>query len=254
MAITFQPRSFEAGRDELAAHVAALPSRFDSYFEDHLIAAQHYQIAIDGATAGFAAIHDEGLIVAFALAPEWRHHGQEVFARLRRQEQARAALVPTGDEFFLAHALDDHRRFILQAHNFALAPAPRAADPRYRLRAATEADGSLIERESGIFFAPIAGYIADDSLFVTLAGERAVGFGLAARSTLHPAVASIGMFTIESARRAGVGTATIALLIDECQRRGITPIAGCGYYNHRSKATLQRAGMYAASRLLRVEY
>jgi RimJ/RimL family protein N-acetyltransferase len=62
------------------------------------------------------------------------------------------------------------------------------------------------------------------------------------------------MYTIERFRREGVGTATITLLIDECRRRGLRPVAGCWYYNHRSKRTLERAGMFTATRLLKVGY
>ena len=47
---------------------------------------------------------------------------------------------------------------------------------------------------------------------------------------------------------------TIALLRRECERQGVRPIAGCWYYNHRSKRTLERAGMYAPTRLLKVEF
>ena len=73
-------------------------------------------------------------------------------------------------------------------------------------------------------------------------------------SRLHPQTASIGMFTVARARNQGVGTATIALLIGECRRRGIRPVAGCWYYNHSSKRTLEKAGMYSPTRYLRIEY
>jgi GNAT superfamily N-acetyltransferase len=62
------------------------------------------------------------------------------------------------------------------------------------------------------------------------------------------------MYTAERFRRQGVGTATIALLIEECRGQGLRPVAGCWYYNHRSKQTLERAGMYSPTRLLKVEY
>lgn len=256
MNIAFEPTTFDALAGAIRDHLATLPSALDSYLEDHIVAAQHFRIVIAGAEAGFAAIHGGKLIVQFVLAPPWRRYGQAVFARLRRQEEVQAALVPTSDEFYLAHALDEYRQLARQGYLFAAAPAAPnpAAKGRFLLRPAEEADRPLIERESGDFFAPIARRLADRALFVTTRDDEPVGFGLAVRSALYPAVASIGMFTIERCRRAGVGAATIALLIEECARRDIRPIAGCWYYNHRSKATLERAGLYAATRLLRVEY
>lgn len=256
MGIVFEPATFDTLAGAMRDHLATLPSMIDSYLDEHIVAASGFRIVIDGAEAGFAAIHGGKLIVQFALAPPWRQFGQAAFARLRRQEEVQAALVPTCDEFYLAHALDEYRQLAKQAYFFAAAPA--APDPavkgQYRLRPAEEADLPQIEQESGDFFAPIARYIADRALFVTMRDAEAIGFGLAVRGVLYPAVASIGMFTIERYRRAGVGAATIALLIEECARQDIRPVAGCWYYNHRSKATLERAGMYSATRLLRVEY
>jgi GNAT superfamily N-acetyltransferase len=75
-----------------------------------------------------------------------------------------------------------------------------------------------------------------------------------ARSRFLRDVASIGMYTIEPFRGTGVGTATIRLLIVECRRRGLRAAAGCWYYNHLSKRTLECAGMVTQTRLLKIEY
>jgi RimJ/RimL family protein N-acetyltransferase len=91
-------------------------------------------------------------------------------------------------------------------------------------------------------------------LFVTDRAGVCVGFGVMARSEFRRSVASIGMFTLEPFRSTGVGASTIALLIRECSRRGMRAVAGCWYYNHASKRTLERAGMVTKTRLLRVEY
>jgi RimJ/RimL family protein N-acetyltransferase len=71
---------------------------------------------------------------------------------------------------------------------------------------------------------------------------------------LYDDVASIGMYTMEPFRQSGVGTATIVTLMDECRRRSLRPVAGCWYYNHRSKQTLERAGMFSPTRLLKIDY
>jgi GNAT superfamily N-acetyltransferase len=62
------------------------------------------------------------------------------------------------------------------------------------------------------------------------------------------------MFTIEEYRQMGVGTATLTMLIEECRQRGLRPIAGCARDNHLSKKTLERAGMYSPTRLLKIGY
>ena len=249
----FVPLDFAEIKDEVRAHLVSLPSTIDSFLEGHIRDSAHYRIVVDGVASGFASIHKEQLITQFALTEPYRRHGQPIFARLRKHEQVQAAFVPTCDEFYLAHALDEYRQLAKQAYFFAAGPAVPVADT-FSLRPAELVDAAQIKQESGDFFDPIEGRIEKSELFVTLRGDEAVGFGIIERSVIFPAVASIGMFTIDGMRRDGAGTATIALLREECGRQGLRAVAGCWYYNHRSKRTLERAGMYSSTRLLKVEY
>jgi GNAT superfamily N-acetyltransferase len=250
------PVTFAEIQEATRLHLRALPSAIDSFVEDHILASNHYRIVVAGETAGFASIYEERLITQFALAEPYRRCGQALFGELRRMEQVRSAFVPTCDEFFLAHALDDYRQLAKQAYFFATPPAAGGAiaSNRYSMRPAAIDDADFVRQESGDFFEHLERHIAAGELFVTLRGEEPVGFGILVKSTLYEDVASIGMYTIERLRRAGVGTATITMLIAECRRRSLRPVAGCWYYNHRSRRTLQRAGMYSATRLLKVDY
>jgi GNAT superfamily N-acetyltransferase len=236
-------------------HLAGLPSAIESFLEEHILASTHYRIDIQGETAGFASIHGGQLITQFALDELYRHLGQQIFARVRRLEQVQSAFVPTCDEFYLSHALDDYRQLAKQAYYFTLSQSRTLSmPPGFALRPAEQEDVALLRQESGDFFEPVEQRLGRNELFVSLRHDEPVGFGIREVSTLYDNVASIGMFTIERFRRQGVGTATIALLIDECRSRGRRPVAGCWYYNHRSKQTLEKAGMYSATRLLKVEY
>jgi RimJ/RimL family protein N-acetyltransferase len=256
METRFAPVAFAEVREAMRQHLRALPSVIDSFLEDHILASNHYRIVVAGVTAGFASIHEARLITQFALAEPYRQCGQELFAELRRMEQVRAAFVPTCDEFFLAHALDDYRQLAKQAYFFAAPPGGgvAVATEPYSARLAVVDDADFVRQESGDFFEDLERHIAAGEVFVTLRGEEPVGFGILVESTLYEDVASIGMFTIERFRQAGVGTATIAMLIAECGRRALRPVAGCWYYNHRSRRTLQRAGMSSSTRLLKVDY
>ncbi len=171
-------------------------------------------------------------------------------------EQVRSAFVPTCDEFFLAHALDDYRQLAKQAYFFATPPvvSEAVAPDRYCMRPAVMDDVAVVRQESGDFFEHLERHIGAGELFVTVQSDEPVGFGILIKSTLYEDVASIGMYTSERFRRTGVGTATIAMLIEECRRRSLRSVAGCWYYNHRSRRTLQRAGMYSPTRLLKIDY
>jgi RimJ/RimL family protein N-acetyltransferase len=252
----FAPVAFGEVREATRRHLRALPSVIDSFLEDHILTSNHYRIVVAGETAGFASIHEERLITQFAIAEPYRRCGQALFGELRRLEQVRSAFVPTCDEFFLAHALDDYRQLAKQAYFFATPPGvgETEASDRYSMRPAAVDDADFVRQESGDFFEHLELHIAAGEVFVTLRDEEPVGFGILVKSTLYEDVASIGMYTIERFRQTGVGTATIAMLIEECRRRSLRPVAGCWYYNHRSRRTLQRAGMYSSSRLFKVDY
>src|SRR5690349_18579174 len=101
-------------------HLETLSRPVDSFLEDHIFESTHYRIGISGALAGFASIHRGSLVTQFCLAEPFKRWGQAVFQRLRRCESVGAAFVPTYDEFFLAHALDDYRQLHKQAYLFTV--------------------------------------------------------------------------------------------------------------------------------------
>jgi GNAT superfamily N-acetyltransferase len=254
MDISFKSVPFNDIEDAVRHHLARLPSPIDSFLEDHIMVSSHYQIQVSGQVAGFTTIHNQQLITQFALDEPFHAAGQAVFARLRRTEQVQSAFVPTCDEFFLSHALDDYRRLAMQAYFFVTGPTPRAVPDGFTARAALPGDRELIEAASGDFFDELERRIAGGELVVTERDGEPVAFGIRVMSALQQDVASIGMFTLEAHRRTGAGTATIVALIAACLQDGIRPIAGCWYYNHGSKRTLERAGMYAPTRLLKVDF
>lgn len=251
---TCAPVPFDQIRDEVRAQLASLPSRIDAFFESHILESNHYRIGVDGAPAGFASIHGGGLITQFWIAPRFRQHGRAIFAGVRQLEEARSAFVPTCDEFFLAHALDDYRVLAKQAYFFAARDDAPQVDERFRLRQATLDDAAFIREQSGDFLEPVEERIGRDELFVTLLDGEPVGFGIREVSVLYDRAASVGMFTFADQRQRGVGAATIGLLIADCRTRDLAPIAGCWYHNHNSKKTLERAGMASSTRLLRIEF
>lgn len=252
----FSVVSFAAAEPEIRRHLRGLPLPVEAFVEEHLLAARHYRITVDGDFAGIAAIHASDSIRLFALEERHWRDGQRIFAQLRRLEQVQRAFVPTCDPVFMAHAIEGAREIAPQAYFFVLppgrvAPAIPAGDV---LRLATPDDWPLIREESGDFFGDIERLTNVGQLFVMQRHGEPVGFGLMELSVFLDNVASIGMFTRETSRNTGVGRSIIALLVAECQRRGLRPVAGCWYYNHGSKRTLESAGLATPTRLLKVEY
>jgi RimJ/RimL family protein N-acetyltransferase len=238
---------------DLRRHLANLPSAIDSFLEEHIFVSRHYRMEVAGEPAGFASIHGGSLITQFSVGAEHLRHGQALFTRLRRMEHVTSAFVPTCDELFLSHALDDYREIAKQAYFFAEGTEAHFQSETF-MRPAVASDAGLISETSGEFFHAVDESIASGKLFVTVRNDEPVGFGIIEPSRLYGDAASIGMFTIEWHRNQGVGADTITLLRQECHRRALRPIAGCWYYNHASKRTLEHAGMVTRTTLLRIEF
>lgn len=256
MQLSLVRAEFTDVKNDISRHLDSLPGPIDSFLEEHVLGSNHYVISAGGARAGFASIHSGGLITQFSLEPAHRRFGQAAFQALRKLENVSAAFVPTCDEFYLSHAIDDYRQLLKQAYFFEAPPGGGVAGSvgAYSLKVATAEDEPVIRELSGDLFGDVRKRIECGELFVTERAGLSVGFGVLAKSQFERSVASIGMFTLEPFRGAGVGAATIALLMSECSRRGVRAVAGCWYYNHASKKTLERAGMTTKTRLLRVEY
>jgi RimJ/RimL family protein N-acetyltransferase len=258
-----EPMEFHLARVSLAdiqttleQHARSLPAPFDSFLEDHILTSNHYHILLDDMVIGWTAIHQEALITQFGLTPPHQQHGQRAFQRVRKLEFVQAAFVPTCDEFFLAHALDDYRQLEKQAYFFQHNPQARRYQAPYPLvhRQADASDIPTIQALSGAFFDKIEQRVQAGQLYLTHREADCVGFGIIDKSVLLDGVASIGMYTVESFRGLGIGPAIITFLSDACRQQGLRAIAGCWYYNHRSKKTLEKAGMFSQTRLLKILY
>jgi GNAT superfamily N-acetyltransferase len=256
MSETLIPVELDDIKQDITKHLESLPGTIDSYLEAYILGSSHYLLQRRGQTAGFASIHGGTLITQFAVDEPFRKYGQELYRQLRRMESVESAFVPTCDEFHLAHALDEFRQLDMQAYFFRAAgwSMRSAVGWHWALQPAGKGDIERIARHTGDFFAPLERRIDASELFLTLRLDNCVGFGILEQSKLYDDVASIGMFTIEEYRQMGVGIATLTMLIEECRQRGLHPVAGCAYDNHLSKKTLERAGMYSPTRLLRVSY
>jgi GNAT superfamily N-acetyltransferase len=230
-------------------------SCFESYLEGHILKSQHYLIIKDAEAIGYFSIFNKNLLTQFFIDNHYRHYAQEAFHKIRRSEEIQHAFVPTSDEFFLSHALDYSKNVDLQAYFFkdSKREIRDIKIPHFSYRQATGRDIDFIRDKSGDFFDDIDRQIVDGELYIAEREGKVVAFGIIEKSKLYDHVASIGMFTIAEGRQQGIGTNMLIALKELCYREGITPIAGCWYYNHNSKKTLEKAGFFSQTRLLKIQ-
>lgn len=260
MTIQFVPVTLPDLLPTLQQRIGTFPAPIDSFLEDHILASNHYAIRSADTQIGWASVYQQSLLTQFDLLPGYQGLGQQIFPLARKLEAVGAAFVPTCDEFFLAHALDDYRQLEKQAYFFqhdAQCP-PYPSPPGLRHRPATLADLSTFQALSGDFFDKLEQRLAEGQLYITervvSSDMECVGFGIIEPGRLLPAVASCGMFTVLAHRNQGIGPAIITHLIGCCLAQGLRPVAGCWYYNHRSKKTLEKAGLFSQTRLLKISY
>ncbi len=253
----FQPRPIgEVGT--LGEALAALSSPIDSYLEDHIRSAQFHAI-IDNATnqaIGHVAIHEGMRLTQFYLQPPVRRYAQPLYRAVIQRFALTQALVPTCDEFFLSHALDEYAELHKQAYFFAAgAPVgPWQDQAGLVFQPATMADYAATAALNDDFVDQVQARIARGEIYLGRLDGTLVALGIVERGQLLPDCASIGMMVTPEQRQRGIGTRMIRYLRSICEGQGLRPLAGCGYDNSLSKRTLEAAGMVTATRLLRICY
>ena len=249
----------KGGLDELQtfeAYLTSLSSPIDSFLEDLILDATPHAILLGNREIGSCALSESGTLMQFHLMPEVRRLSHAIYAELRKRFALTSAVVPTCDEFFLGLALDDYAEIEKGAYFFVDCPCAEGPgdDKRFAYRPAKPEDLDAIRAASGDFLDNPADELGKGQLHVGLLEGEIVALGLIVESRLLTGHASIGIFTREDRRREGIAIRTIDYLRRTCRTRGLTPIAGCWYYNEASKLTLEAAGMIVSSRLLKFDF
>lgn len=240
-------------REKMMTSINERISYIDSFLEEHIIKSKHYEILLDSRQIGYFSIHKGSLLTQFYMDKEFRHLSQQAFEKVRRFDHVEKAFVPTNDEFFLSHIFDYARKTELQAYFFEDSGREMSKDKildGFTCRLAVKEDINLIREKAENFFDDIERHVEEQQIYIGYLNQQVVSFGIVEKSVLYENVASIGMMTVSDKRQSGIGRNTILQLKDICYKKGITPIAGCWYYNHNSKKTLESAGMFAQTRLL----
>lgn len=248
---------FEKIKESLLRNISHMRSPIDSFLEEHILKSNHYEILLDLTQIGYFSIYKKHLLTQFYVDKSYIYLAQEIFDKVRRYEQVEKAFVYTADEFFLSHAIDYSKKIECQAYFFQdseLAISEDKVLTNFNLRVATEKDVELILEKTGDFFDDVVDDVKRQEIFIGYLEDEIVSFGIIEKSELYNNIASIGMYTVSQHRQAGIGRNTLLRMKAICYENGLTPIAGCWYYNHNSKKTLQSAGMFSQTRLLVIHF
>jgi len=255
MKFTTKLSSFNSVSEDIKTSIKIHNTLIDSYLEEHILKSDFYELMNGEEHIGSFAIYNHELLTHFYINEAYLKYGEELFNLARKSDHVIRAYVSTGDELFLSHVLDTSRKIENQAYFFRLSEEAFAGVEINRnlcLEVALTHEVEMIKELSGDFFENLPEQVKRGEIFIGRMDDQVVSFGIIEKSKLYESVASTGMFVVENHRQGGLGKSTIGLLIEHLKNQGITPIAGCWYYNHNSKKTLQKAGYYSKSRLLNI--
>jgi GNAT superfamily N-acetyltransferase len=259
MKIIFNPCEWQEIHDLVENHVKHNKITVDSFWEGHILDSNHYKMTAGDETVGWFAIHGGHTIMLFHVLPYFANQAQELFERVKKYEQVTSAMLPTGDEFFMSHCFDNFARIEKQAY-FSIYTDKCIPEERKKALTLTLADvdkDAEILILSGDFLDEIIEEISEGSthieVYIAKHDENIIGFGVVDYGRLFrdSDIASIGMYVREEFRRQGFAANILEHLKHVCISKGFRVFSGCWYYNHNSKKSMESAGAYIKTRLIK---
>jgi len=233
----------------------------DSFWEDHVLKSIYYGIYDEDELIGYFAVTDENILTLFYLDETYSQYSQEFFEKAKKYEQVTEALIPTSDEFFLSHALDNYIEIKKQAYFFKYSErlyesASYIINIR-ELDIKKEIDLEIIKKSEGFLDDELENLKKGSThlkMYAAFDNNEVVGFGITENGRITKENVSIGMYVCKSFRKKGYGSSILKSLGTMIVKQDKKPISGCWYYNHNSKKTIERAGGFTKTRLLRIYF
>ena len=246
-------------QDLVAAYLTEYKVTVESYWEDHVLASNHYKMTADQETVGYFSIHGNSTLMLFHVFPPYANAAQELFAQAKKYEQVTNAMVTTGDEFFLSHCFDQYARIEKQAY-FSIYTGKEIPPGKILPVALRLAD---VTNEKDVSSLALAGdFLEGDvqkiregldvlKIYIAEIENKIVGFGVIQYGRVLPDIASTGMYVLEAHRQQGIAACLLQSLKNIAENNACRVFSGCWYYNHNSKKSMEAAGAYSKSRMLR---
>jgi N-acetylglutamate synthase-like GNAT family acetyltransferase len=226
----------------------------DSFWEGQIRESNFYVIEYNQNIIGYFAINNEMVLTLFNVFEPYRNISQVLFEIVKKYESVKEALIPTGDEFFISHAVDNYTKMERQAYFsiYTEKNPERIIDIKLEL-ANIEKDGDILNICHDFLKGEVENIRKgiDEEIYIARYENNVIGFGVIEYQKIVNVYASIGMIVREEYRQKGFGANILNGLKNIVKGKGLQAISGCWYYNHNSKKTMESAGAYSKTRLLR---
>jgi len=232
-------------------------SPVDSFLEEHILGSKFYKIVLDNNEIGYFGIYNDTLLTQLYIKDKYFKYGQNATKDIIEKFNIEKAFVPTCDEIMLSLVIDNDVTIEKQAYFFQDSKDINNEEKLYQngtFRKATLRDIDEIINISGNFFDKLEERIKENEIYVFTENNELLGIGIIEYGKVLKSYGSIGMFVNEKHRLKGIGGSILVHLKKEVYNKGLTPIAGCWYYNTNSKKTLESICMISKTRLLNITF
>ena len=250
-------RFFEADIESNSAFIEKYKKQisipYDDFLEDFIIESELYSIELGSQKCGFFGINNKRLTILY-IDDIYFSKGIRIFEKIKNTYELKEAFIPTTDIAAISIILENYKEINIQALHFsdtARSVRPAEFGKEYfklaKMENLTEIQGFAVD-----FLDNYEEAIETKALYVLEKENEILGIGIVVRNKIMENCISIGVLTKESKRKLGVGRSIVLHLKSIAYELGLTPVAGCWYYNTESRLTLESAGYITKSKLLRV--
>ena len=255
--IKFSPCKWDEMKGMVQNYLKENDIVIDAFWEDHVMDSNHYKMTHCDEIVGYFSIHNGSTITLFHVISHYANQAQELFARIKKYESVTNAMVVTGDEIFLSHCLDNFARIEKQAYFsiYTEKEITKEHQKALQLRLANINKDQQILKLCGDFLKEEIENIRNGlevlKIYIVEDDNKVVGFGVIQYGRVIEDIASIGMYVCEEYRCQGYAANILQHLKHIARSKGCRVFSGCWYYNHNSKKSMESAGAYSKTRLIR---
>lgn len=261
MNLSIQPCEWNEISDLVACNIKANNMTIDSFLEDHIVESNHYKIIYDKQIVGYFSIYNNLKLVTFFINEYHSYMSQQVFNEIKKYEKVMCAMVPTSDEYFFSHCLDNYSSLTKQAY-FSIYTDKQYGENYFHnldiYPVSTEEDIQTLDFTEDFFSEEDKNKMRDKldyyKAFIMKHEGQIIGCSLIEYGRVDQSIASIGMFVSPGYRRKGYARSILKSLQQKVENEGYTARSGCWYYNHNSKKSMESAGLYSKTRLMNFQF
>jgi GNAT superfamily N-acetyltransferase len=256
-------------RDLKAQYLESLVAPMDGMWEVGFVdSSPHFEIRMDGESAGYYAANDEGALLQFYVRPEHEAHSRVLFDHVVAQGSVTQAVASTIDPLYLSLCLDAHKSATVHTLLYELRAPVRPTHPQaegldFRLVAASELDRTVAFQQdciagghdlSGWLRGYSANLIDRKELFALCRGDEWLGLGECRRSDTQKGIADLGMMVAPGHRGSGWATYILQRLGADSTAAGLHAICSTTVENIAAQRAIARSGFVSRHRILNVVF